>query len=399
LELYNHAGCIQNIAVKKYIKRDLKILQICAAYKPAFIYGGPTMSVSMLSEQLAKTGVYTEAYATTANGKEELPVKPGEMVNIDGVRVTYFRRITKDHSHFSPALLKRLWKEAPGFDVIHIHAWWNLVSLFSCLIALLRNVPVVVSPRGTLSPYSFQNKNIGSKWFIHHLLGKALLKRCDIHVTSNREGEAINSSIKFKSIINLPNFVKLPAYPPAGNQFSDIFRLIFFSRIEAKKGLDILINALPLLTFPYKLTIAGDGDIDYLNGIKALAKKNGVEAHITWAGFQSDNKFKLLLEHDLLVLPSHDENFGNVIIESLSQGAAVLVSPFVGLSGYVTENNFGWQCELNATSVSNMINFIHQKQDELNFIRENAPSRINADFDEGNLIKRYTDMYNNIVNG
>jgi len=131
------------------------------------------MSVSMLSEQLAKTGIYTEVYATTANGKDELPVKPGEPVNVDGVTVTYFKRITKDHSHFSPALLKKLWKEAPGFDVIHIHAWWNLVSLFSCLIALMRNVPVIISPRGTLSPYSFQNKNIGKKTAYSSLIGQA----------------------------------------------------------------------------------------------------------------------------------------------------------------------------------------------------------------------------------
>ncbi|MDB4919650.1 XrtY-associated glycosyltransferase XYAG1 [Mucilaginibacter sp.] len=377
----------------------MKILQICAAYKPAYIYGGPTMSVSMLGEQLAKAGVYTEAYATTANGKGELPVNPGELVNVDGVRVTYFKRITKDHSHFSPALFKRLWKEAQGFDVIHIHAWWNLVSLFSCLIALVRKVPVVVSPRGTLSSYSFQNKNIGKKWLIHHLLGKLLLNRCHIHVTSNQEGEAANSILIPKSIIDLPNFVKLPVTSPLFNRSSGIFRLIFLSRIEAKKGLDILINALPLLTFPYKLTIVGDGDINYVNDLKALAKKNANEENIRWMGFQNEDKFKLLFENDLLVLPSHDENFGNVIIESLSQGTAVLVSPFVGLSDYVTENNLGWQCELNPASVSNRINFIHQKQDALNFIRENAPARINADFDEGNLIKRYMDMYNNIVNG
>jgi glycosyltransferase involved in cell wall biosynthesis len=377
----------------------LKILQVCAAYKPAYIYGGPTMSVSMLGEQLAKAGIYTEAYATTANGKAELPVNPGEAVNVDGVRVTYFKRITKDHSHFSPALLKKLWKEAPGFDVIHIHAWWNLVSLFSCLIALMRKVPVVVSPRGTLSPYSFQNKNIGKKWLIHHLLGKLLLNRCHIHVTSNQEGEAVSNIIRPKSIINLSNFVKLPVTSPPFNQASAVFRLIFLSRIEEKKGLDILINALALLNFPYSLTIAGSGDKIYVDELKALAKKNGDEADVYWIGFQRDNKFELLAQHHLLVLPSHDENFGNVIIESLSQGTAVLVSPFVGLSGYVTENNFGWQCELNAASVSNMINFIHQKQDELNFIRENAPARINADFDEGNLIKRYMDMYNNMVNG
>ena len=353
----------------------------------------------MLSEQLAKTEVYTEAYATTANGKDELPVKSGEPVNVDGVRVTYFKRITKDHSHFSPALLKKLWKEAPGFDLIHIHAWWNLVSLFSCLIALMRNVPVVVSPRGTLSPYSFQNKNMGKKRLIHQLLGRPLLNRCHIHVTSSRENEAINAIIKPKSITKLPNFVKLAPGLAGSAQSLAIFKLIFLSRIEEKKGLDILINALPFLNFPYSLTIVGSGDKMYVDGLKALVKKNGDDADVYWIGFQSDNKFELLAQHHLLVLPSYDENFGNVVIESLSQGTAVLISPFVGLNDYVNQNNLGWECELNAVSVGNMINFIHGKKEELNRIRLSAPGIIRADFNEAHLTKQYTDMYNNVING
>jgi glycosyltransferase involved in cell wall biosynthesis len=357
------------------------------------------MSVSMLSEQLAKAGIYTEAYATTANGKEELPVESGKPVIVDGVIVTYFKRLTKDHSHFSPALLKKLWKEARGFDVIHIHAWWNLISLFSCLIALIRGVPVVVSPRGTLSPYSFQNKNIGKKWLIHHLLGRPLLNRCHIHVTSSHESEAINTIIKPKSITKVPNFVKLAPSSVGSAQSLAIFKLIFLSRIEEKKGLDILIKALQFLNFPYSLTIAGSGDKTYVEELKALVKKNGDEADVYWIGFQSDNKFELLAQHHLLVLPSYDENFGNVIIESLSQGTAVLVSPFVGLADYVIENNFGWECELNANSVGNMINFIHGKKEELNLIRSNAPGRIRTDFDEESLTKQYMDMYNNIKDG
>jgi len=357
------------------------------------------MSVAMLSEQLTKAGIYIEAYATTANGKEELPVRSGEPVNVDGVTVTYFKRLTKDHSHFSPALLKKLWKEARGFDVIHIHAWWNLVSVFSCLIALLRGVPVVISPRGTLSPYSFQNKNIGKKRLIHHLLGRPLLNRCHIHATSDREDEAINALIKPKSIITLPNFIKLPANLPEDAQSLAIFKLIFLSRVEEKKGLDILINALPFLNFPYSLTIAGSGDKMYVDRLKALVKRNGDDADVYWIGFQNDKKFELLAHHHLLVLPSYDENFGNVVIESLSQGTAVLISPFVGLNDYVNQNNLGWECELNAVSVSNMINFIHGKKDELNRIRLSAPGIIRADFNETHLTKQYTDMYNSVING
>jgi len=357
------------------------------------------MSVSMLAEQLAKAGVVIEAYATTANGKTELPVMPNIPVTVDGVTVTYFRRLTKDHSHFSPALLGRLWKRAKNFDAIHIHAWWNLVSLFSCLVALMRNVPVVISPRGTLSPYSFQNKNIGFKLFIHHLLGKPLLKRCHIHVTSSQEAEAIGKIVRPKSIINLPNFVKLPRHIVAGEKNTGVFRLIFFSRVEEKKGLDILLNALPLLTVPYTLTIAGDGDSTYVNTLKNLAEENGVAANINWVGFRGEDKFNVLAGHDLLVLPSYDENFGNVVIESLSEGTAVLLSPFVGLSGYVAENKLGWVCELNAIALGNMINFITGRPDELSYIRANAPGKIRADFDESRLVKKYVDMYKNIING
>lgn len=357
------------------------------------------MSVSMLAEQLVKAGIETEAYVTTANGKTELPVTPNTPVTVDGVTVTYFKRLTGDHSHFSPALLSQLWRQAKTFDVIHIHAWWNLVSLFSCMVALMRNVPVVVSPRGTLSPYSFQNKNIGFKWFIHHLLGRPLLKRCDIHVTSRREADAIIRVITPKSIVNVPNFVKLPGHTTIGEKQTGVFRLIFLSRIEQKKGLDILLNALPAVTFPYKLTIAGDGDATYIETLKALAEKNGIAAYTEWVGFRSDDKFRLLAQNDLLVLPSYDENFGNVVIESLSEGTAVLLSPFVGLSGYVSDNKLGWISELNATAFANLINFIRSRPDELNYIRTNAPGKIRTDFDEGRLVKKYHNMYKNIING
>jgi glycosyltransferase involved in cell wall biosynthesis len=373
----------------------LKVLQICAAYKPAFVYGGPTMSVSMLSEQLAKAGVSTKVFATTANGKTELPVVPGQTVDVDGVSVTYFKRITKDHTHFSPALLRKLWKEAPGFDIIHIHAWWNLVSLFSCLIALIRKVPVVISPRGTLSSYSFQNKNIGKKWVIHNLFGRYLLNRSHIHVTSKREYEAVHHLIHPKSISIIPNFVKLPGqkkYPES--KPSDVFKLLFFSRIEEKKGLDLLLNALHLVSVPFRLTIAGDGDENYIRYLKTIAVNNHIDDKINWVGFCNENKFDLINDHDLFVLPSYDENFGNVVIESLSVGTPVLISKQVGLAGYVTENNLGWTCHTEPVSISDAINKIaKENRPELTRIRQNAPGKIYQDFNEERLVKKYIDLY------
>lgn len=375
----------------------MKILQVNASYKPAYIYGGPTRSVSKLSEELVKTGCSITVFTTTANGRQELPVTTHPVI-VDGVPVHYFKRITKDHSHFSPSLLLALWKQAKSFDVIHIHAWWNMVSVLSCLIALRRGVPVIVSPRGTLSGYSFQNKNSFYKKLIHYLLGEKLLKNSCLHVTSVHEKSRLVDLIKPKSFFCIPNFIQLPVgYLIKNNERTDQLKLLFLSRIEEKKGLDILLRALPEVTVPYHLTIAGDGEHAYISYLKQIAENNGSASHITWIGFQDERKFEALDSHDLLILPSHDENFGNVVIESLSVGTAVLISEQVGLADYVTENNLGWLCRTDPASVAAEINQVDYVR--LIKIKEKSPSIITRDFNESNLVQKYVAMYNQIVSG
>jgi len=376
----------------------LKILQLSASYKPAYIYGGPTMSVSMLAEQLVIAGQDVTVYTTTANGLSELPVEITNPVLVDGVTVIYFKRITKDHTHLSPSLLTHLWRTARDYDMIHIHAWWNLVSVLGCLVALMRKVPVIISPRGTLSNYSFHNKNNNIKSIMHSWLGKPLLKKCCIHTTSSNEYDVMKTMLPNNTIFNIPNFINLTKNKFSGYQSTDHLRLIFFSRIEEKKGLDILLNALKSVTIPYKLTIAGDGNNEYVNQLKKMALDNGITDQVEWIGFQTANKYELLYNHDVMILPSHDENFGNVVIESLSVGTPVLISRAVGLADYVYQNNLGWLCETNSASVSTAINNLAGQKTEITRIKEYAPGKISADFNYANLAKRYIDMYTQVIN-
>ena len=376
----------------------MKILQLSASYKPAYIYGGPTMSVSMLAEQLVIAGQDVTVYTTTANGLSELSIEIANPVLVDGVTVVYFKRITKDHTHLSPSLLTHLWRTARDYDMIHIHAWWNLVSVLGCLVALMRKVPVIISPRGTLSNYSFHNKNNNIKSIMHSWLGKPLLKKCCIHTTSSNEYDVMKTMLPNNTIFNIPNFINLTKNKFSGYQSTDHLRLIFFSRIEEKKGLDILLNALKSVTIPYKLTIAGDGNNEYVNQLKKMALDNGITDQVEWIGFQTANKYELLYNHDVMILPSHDENFGNVVIESLSVGTPVLISRAVGLADYVYQNNLGWLCETNSASVSTAINNLAGQKTEITRIKEYAPGKISADFNYANLAKRYIDMYTQVIN-
>lgn len=397
----------------------MHILQINASYKPAYIYGGPTMSISKLSEELIKAGHNLCVFTTTANGKEELSVPAEKPAVVEGVPVYFYKRITKDHSHFSPGLLTdliRLLKNnklsgstsAPFHtQLVHIHAWWNLVSVLSCLIAIFFNKPVILSPRGTLSKYSFGNKNSLYKKLFHLLLGKPLLKRCHIHVTSLREKEAVMQLFHPKTITVVPNFVQLPsalassAEPVLRSRSPQVsvFKLLFLSRIEEKKGLDILLNALALCPLSWRLSIAGNGNKDYIETLKQQAAMLKIAQHISWIGQQGpDRKFEVMHRHDLLLLPSHDENFANVVIECLSTGTPVLVSKNVGLADYVASKGLGWVTGLDADELSICINDAFQQSEKRNEIRQKAPEIISRDFDEAHLITLYEDLYKRASN-
>lgn len=412
----------------------MRILQVTAAYKPAYVYGGPTMSVAKLSEEIAKSDCQVEVFTTTANGTAELDVRVNERQDVEGVPVRYFRRITKDHSHFSPALLFAVWKEIRTFDVLHIHAWWNLVSVFSCMIALWRKVPVVVSPRGTLSNYSFTNNHVGFKKILHTLIGKPLLNRCYLHITAESEQQAMEELLHPKGLFMISNFVSLPPVMkikasalvidstlatnssietnsnnknasavvtdtegPVKNK--PVLNLLFLSRIDQKKGLELLFEALATINIPYHLSIAGTGAASYIEQLKQLSMTYQIDHHIDWLGFKSeaDGKFELIAAHDLLVLPSYDENFANVVIESLAMGTAVLLSEKVGLAAYTAGKQLGWICQTNADSVRASLLTIANDRAALTEIRQRAPGRIETDFSDTRLIKEYLEMYKTVI--
>lgn len=355
------------------------------------------MSVAALCEALVKAGQTVEVYTTTANGTNDLPVN-NDPVNVDGVPVHYFKRITKDHSHFSPALLKHLWKNVKHFDVVHIHAWWNLVSVLSAFIALLQGRPVIISPRGTLSNYTFKHHNSFAKSILHHLFAKHLLTRSIIHTTAPAEQQSLQAIFRLRKFYIVPNFVKMPANvckkQLPGNR---PLRLLYLSRIDAKKNPDMLLHALPLIKGDYQLTMAGNGEKTYIDQLKAITHENGTAEKVDWIGFRKDDKFEVLAGHDVMVLPSQDENFANVVIESLSVGTAVVISDKVALANYVEHNNFGEICSTDAASIAGQINLLNNNKQKLTDIAQRAPGIIRHHFDEQLLVNQYLKMYTPIT--
>ena len=156
-----------------------------------------------------------------------------------------------------------------------------------------------------------------------------------------------------------------------------------------------MIEALTKVSFDWSLTLAGDGESkEYVEGLQRRSRDLQIDHRISWLGWIKPNERWTLLEAaDLLVLPSHNENFANVVIESLSVGTPVLVSRYVGLADYVEENNMGWVCD---TTVENIQEKLTQANDQKSLrhqISERSATQIREDFDPTILVNRYIDMY------
>ncbi len=372
----------------------MKILHIVPSYKPAYKYGGPINSISKLCELLNDEGIYLKVLTTTGNGNEELDVETGKEILVDGVNVIYFKRYTRNNTFISPALWRYLYKHVKEYDLVHIHTWWNILVLVSSFICYLKGVKVILSPRGMLCDYIFNGNNHFIKKWIHILVGKRLLKKSRFHATTVMEYDECQKLIPGWQGFVVPNILPLTGEAIKKTP-NEVFTIIFLSRIDPKKGLEFVFEAMGKLRIDVKLKIFGTGNPLYIEELKKLAAHNKIESKVEWMEWQgAGSKFTQLMNADLCILTSYNENFGNVIIESLYMGTPVLITDMVGLSAFVKSYDLGWITPLDVNIISNTI--LQATLDKEKRERINTTSRqiIEDNFSEKTLLDQYVKVYN-----
>jgi len=135
-----------------------------------------------------------------------------------------------------------------------------------------------------------------------------------------------------------PNFLihKKPSTKPKNN-------ILFIGSLSAHKRVDLLIKILPTLPTNITLTIAGQKTLFYPQ-IKKLI--NSLEPSVKSRlklifNFQPSQLSKLIDNCDFLILPSIQESFGLVLIESWARLKPVLTSDIPVLQEMVQKTNGG----------------------------------------------------------
>jgi glycosyltransferase involved in cell wall biosynthesis len=111
--------------------------------------------------------------------------------------------------------------------------------------------------------------------------------------------------------------------------------LLFLARIHAKKGCDLLLQAFAktAASMPeVDLVMAGPDQEGMQARLQRIAQKLGISSRVHWPGLIGGAvKWGALRAADAFVLPSHQENFGVAVAESLAVGRPVLISNQVNI--------------------------------------------------------------------
>lgn len=198
---------------------------------------------------------------------------------------------------------------------------------------------------------------------IHYDILRTFERKIDTYIASTEfvRNLAVEMGLPEGKLVVKPNPVKIVSTAVAGGRVpsaasSSTRRAVFVGRLDARKGIWTLLNALERVSMP--LTLIGDGDLR-LDIERWLHDHPNQDVHLM--GWQTNDKVMGHLEDALvLVHPSEFfESFGNVIVEAFSCGVPVITTNIGAQSTLVDHGRTGLQFTPgDAAELANALNWL-----------------------------------------
>jgi glycosyltransferase involved in cell wall biosynthesis len=319
----------------------VRVLHVCGIYLPATEWGGPTYAVANYAEALQAAGVECEVFTTTARGDRSLPALEAGTRDVRGVTTTYFPAAAEAQSFIAPAMAAALARRVREFDLVHTHMLWAFPGIAASRIAHLRGVPYVVTPHGSLDPWSLEQRRWLKKAFLLASENATLRRAALVHYTADAERDAVPARMRALPNAVIPNVIE-PRDLPRSRDGDDI---VILGRIHVMKGFDILVPAMREVIAKRpsaRLVIAGPDEGGYKAEVERMIAAAGIGARVVFTGhIDAAARERLLATCAVLVQPSYRENFGMAVAEAMAQGVPVVVSDRVNICDDIARTGAG----------------------------------------------------------
>lgn len=302
--------------------------------------GGPIEGIIQLNHALDTLGHCTEVVTVDAPDASYLVEFPTAVRAVSGARGSY---------RYSPNLVPWLVQNAAHYDCIIVNGLWQYHGLAARQAAQRLGKPYFVYTHGMLDPWfkrtyplKHLKKALYWPWGEYRVLRDAqavcftceeerLLARQSFGRYQAREAVVSYGTSAPTGDPDSQRAAFLAAYPALQGKRV----LLFLSRLHVKKGCDLLLQAFAQTAASdprLHLVMAGPDGSGWQAALERQAQSLGIAGRITWTGMLAgEMKWGAFRAAEAFVLPSHQENFGIAVAESLACGVPVLISDKVNI--------------------------------------------------------------------
>ena len=290
-------------------------------------------------------------------------------------------------------------------DVIHAEGRFFPVTFLTAILnKIIFKKPMIITCQGRLK--------IGITGIFEEIFDKLILRYLIknlekvICVSKSLKNRFLMFKINEKKLVVIPNGVDISKFKRTTNpeilkQYLkdklDYKKVIFAGRLDAQKGVEYLIRAIPLVLKKYQKVhffILGNGKLEMK--LKNLASELKINSYITFMdAILLDQMPEFYSSADIFCLPSIHEGFPLSLAEALSMGLIVVCSATEGILDAIKEYKNGFLVEpKNSLQLSNkLLKALTLNDHQVKIIRENNISLAHNNFSWEYLVKKIIKIY------
>ncbi|MEA2717593.1 MAG: phosphatidyl-myo-inositol alpha-mannosyltransferase [Actinomycetota bacterium] len=272
------------------------------------------------------------------------------------------------------------------FDVLHLHEPLAPGPTVTCVA--LASVPLV----GT-----FHASGVSAAYRVLRPLTRWLARRLDVRCAVSEDAKAMATrhlggeyEVLFNGI-EVARFAKATPWPTTGPT------VLFMSRHESRKGLDVLLAAMARLPADARLWVASDGP-----ETGRLTALTADDDRVEWLGrIGDDERAARLRGADALCAPSlRGESFGMVLLEGMAAQTPVVASDIPGYRNVAGGGGCGPAALMvppgNATALAGALTRVLYEPSTAAHLVAAGEARAN-EFSMDHLAERYVDLYHRAI--
>ncbi len=386
----------------------MRILMLSWEYPPRSI-GGLAQHVYDLTS--AQSGIGENVHLITV-GEKDAP----EYEVINGVhvyRITPYPVSSLDFIQWVPQMnmaivekAVRVLNQKGGFDLIHNHDWLTAYAARALKHAF--KLPLVSTIHATeygrnMGLHNTVQRHISDvEWWLIYESGKVIC--CSRHMKNEIKHVFQTPEDKIRIIhngVNVLNFASVSSTYKRENFAGPEEKIVFsIGRLVREKGFQFLLEAVPLILKSQPKTrfiIAGKGP--YEQELKRLAASMGIERHVHFAGYLSDDLRNALYKWaSVAVIPSIYEPFGIVALEAMAAQTPVVISDTGGLGEIIDHGIDGYKAKPgDSSSLARMVLQLLRSESLAHRMHEQAYLKVKTLYNWQDIAEQTRQVYHEVL--